>query len=523
MDHAKHLARSTAALVLFALVGKIMGFGRESLIAYHFGTGMEKAAWTVAQSSTGLMSALITEAIATTFIPQLQKLELQEGVGAKNRYTSNMLFLTMAIAAVMASLGIGLAPAIAELTGGGLKPETFALTVRLIRLSMPLIIFAAAVGVLTGFNQSHNFFIRAGAVNVPLNLVYILYLVLFAKHLGIYGVAFSAVLGVVAQMLFLIPDARRAGFRLVPTFNPRDTYAKEAIFLALPVLVSVSVNNVNTIVNRYLASSIGNAAVSRLDYANKLNLLIIGIFIAAITAVIFPPMSRAFAEKNTLFGKQIMNGAVKTVLLITVPSTIGMIVLARPIVELAFQRGAFHAEDTLITAEVLRCYAFVLIGLSLNNVLNRVFYSLQDTKTPFTIGLINVGINVTLNFLVVGIFGIRGLAASVSFSTTVACLLRFFMLHKKLGRLGLASYMRALVKTLIAGLAMGAFVYVSFFPLEALLAAHLAGHLLVLGKLALLLLVVACAAFLYGAILYLLGMREVRDLIAYVESRRQRQ
>lgn len=519
MDHAKKLAKSTAAIIIFALIGKVLGFGRESLIAYRFGTGMEKAAWTVAQSSTGLMSALITEAIATTFIPQLQKVELQLGPEYKNKYTSNMLYLTGFIALVLSILGIVFAPYVAKFTGGRFDDETFALTVVLIRIAMPLIVFASTVGVLTGFLQFNGRFAAAGATNLPLNLVYIIYLVFLAPHFGIYGVAVASVLGVVAQVLFLTPGAIKSGFRLKAYMNFRDPYAKEAILLALPVLVSVSVNNINTIVNKYLATGLGNAAVSRLDYANKLNLLILGIFIAAITAVVFPSMSRAFAQGDYLLGKQIMNGSVKAVLLITVPSTIGMIVLARPVVEIAFQRGAFLPEDTIATAAALRCYAVVLISLSINNVLNRVYYSIQDTKTPFYIGLVNVVLNVGLNLIVVNIFGIRGLAASVSFSTTVACFLRFWFLHKKLGRLGMKSYIRAFVKTVMAGLVMGIFVHLTFFPLEnTLLLMGLGGKILTLAKLGLLLVVVACAAVLYGTLLYFLGFREVRDLVKYIRK-----
>ncbi|MDO5713259.1 MAG: murein biosynthesis integral membrane protein MurJ [Tissierellia bacterium] len=521
MDNAKNIAKSTFALVIFALIGKVMGFGRESLIAYRFGTGMEKAAWTVAQSSTGLMSALITEAIATTFIPQLQKVEIQLGEKEKNRYTSNMLFLTGLIALTITILGGIFAPYIAKLTGGRFKPETFALTIRLIRIAVPSIIFASMVGVFTGFLQFNRKFAAAGAVSLPLNAVYILYLVFLAPHFGIYGVALASVLGVVAQVLFLAPNAFKAGFRLKAALNFKDPYAKEAILLAIPVLVSVSINNINTIVNKYLATGLGNAAVSRLDYANKLNLLILGIFIAAITAVIFPPMSKAFAEDDFLLGKQIMNGAVKAVLLITIPSTIGMIVLAKPVVEIAFQRGAFQPEDTIATAGALRCYAAVLVGLSINNVLNRVYYSIQDTKTPFYIGIVNVVLNVGLNIIVVNYFGIKGLATSVSVSTGIAALLRFYFLRKKIGQLGTRSYLRALLKTLMAGAVMGVFCYLTFFPLEQVLMRYLPlGGTLTLAKLGLLLLVVLCAAVLYGTLLYFLGFREVKDFVEYIKYKK---
>lgn len=518
-EQAKNLAKSTAAIIIFSLLGKFFGLGRETLIAYQYGSGMEKAAWTVAQSSTGLMSALITEAIATTFIPQLQKVNLNEGPGAKDKFTSNMISVSLVLAIVVASLGIIFAPPIANITGGGFDPETKALTIVLIRYSMPLIIFAATVGIFTGYLQFNNLFAAAGAVNLPYNIIYIIYLVFLTPAFGIKGLAAISVLAVLSQVLFLIPSILKADFHFKPILNFKDKYTQQALILAMPVLVSVSINNINTIFNKYLATGLGNAAVSRLDYANKINLVILGIFITAITSVVFPAMSRAFAEKNYLLGKQIMNGAVKSVLLITVPSTIGMAVLARPIIEIALQYGAFTPEDTLETAKVLVFYSPVLIFLSINNVLNRVFFSIQDTKTPFYIGMCNVAINVSLNLLVVHILGVRGLAGSVTIATTVACGLRFIILRKRIGHLGMSSYLRAIIKTCLAGVIMAIFCSVTFFPLEMVLAGLLTGAKLRLAKLALLLLVALCSAFLYGLVLYFLGFREVKDIVHLVSSK----
>ena len=518
-EQAKNLAKSTAAIIIFSLIGKFLGLGREALIAYRYGSGMEKAAWTVAQSSTGLMSALITESIATTFIPQLQKVHLNEGPGAKDKFTSNMANVSMVVALVVSLLGIIFAPFIASITGGGFDPETRALTITLIRYSMPLIIFAGTVGVFTGYLQFNNLFAAAGAISLPQNFVYIAYLVALTPIFGVKGLAIAAVFATLAQILFLLPSMFKADFHYKPLVDFKDKYTRQAMLLALPVLVSTSINNINNIFNKYLATGLGNAAVSHLDYANKINLVILGIFITAITSIIFPAMSRAFAEKDFLFGKQIMNGSVKAVLLITVPSTIGMMVLARPIIEIALQYGAFTPQDTVDTAVVLQFYAPVLIFLSINNVLNRVFFSIQDTKTPFYIGICNVAINVSLNLLVVNILGVKGLAGSVSIATAVACFLRFYILRKRIGQLGMKSLLRAVVKTCLAGLVMAAFASTAFFPLEMVLAGFLTGMKLRIAKLFLLLLVVLCSAFLYGLILYFLGFREVRDLIALIQKK----
>lgn len=522
METAKKVAKSTLAIIILSLIGKVMGLGREKLIAYRFGVGMEKDAYVAAQAATAIFSQFITTSIATTFIPGLQKVENQLGPDHKLKYTNNMLFLVSLISLVLSVLGMIFAPYVSLLTGFGFDKETFALLTELTRIGMPVIIFSSIVGVLTGYLQHEGRFAAAGAVAIPLNTVGIIYLVFFTGNFGIKGMTIASVLGIFAQILFLLPDSFRAGYRFKFIADFRDKYAKEALILALPVLVSVSVSNINVIVNRSLASGLESGSVSVLDYANKLNTLVLGIFITAITAIIFPSLTKAFGRDDYIQGKRVMNAGVKTVLLITVPSTIGLIVLARPLVELVYQSGRFSAENTIATTEVLRFYSLALISMSLNMVLNRVFYSIQDTKTPFIIGVINVGINVLLNLLVVNILGVRGLALSLSLATTIAAIMSFYYLRKKIGRLGIRSYVKALIKTALAGIVMGIFCIAFFYPIEGLLVGMLSGRMLVLGKLVLILLTIGIAAGIYGVILYFLGFREVRDLVTIIKNRRMR-
>lgn len=200
--------------------------------------------------------------------------------------------------------------------------------------------------------------------------------------------------------------------------------------LPLPVFVSVSVNDINIIVNRRLASTMGEGAASILYYSNKLNTMIIGIFITAITAIVFPILTRTLGSGDMKLGKKVMNASVKTVLFITVPATVGLIILARPIIEIAFVRGSFTAADGVAATSTLRCYSLSLISISVINVLNRIYYSIGDTKTPFYVGVTNVIINVGLNLLVARHFGTNGLAASVSIATTIAVFISFILLKK---------------------------------------------------------------------------------------------
>ena len=519
-SNGSKIAKSTLALIIFSLIGKVFGFVRESLTANVFGATVEMSAYSLAQAATAMISAFVTSAIATTFIPALQRAENDLGEERKNYFTNNLLSISSVVSIILILLGWFFPRQIAYLTASRANPETFKIVVRLIQLGMPVVIFSCWVGVFTGYLQYGGKFAATGAISIPLNIVYIVYLAMFSHHVGIVGLTVAAVVGAFAQFLFLLPDSFKLGYRPKLIFDLKDKYVKEALELSLPVLISVSVNDINTAVNRSLASGMGTKAPSILYFSNKMNTLIIGIFIAAVTAIVYPILTRSFGRGNMLQGKKVMNASIKSVLFLTVPATIGMIILARPLIEIAFVHGKFTVEDGISATSTLRFYSLSLISISLTNVLNRIYYSLNDTKTPFVIGALNVIINVGLNLLVAHHYGTDGLAASVSIATTAAVFIGFYLLRKKIGNLGTKSYIKAIIKTVMASVAMG-LVALTYFPIERILFSFSSGALLTLLRLIVLLIVVSIAALIYLVILYYLGVREIRDLVAILKEKIQ--
>lgn len=515
------IAKSTLAITIFLLIGKVFGFFRESLTAYVFGAGKEMDAFSLAQAATAMIAGFVTQAIATTYIPSAQKAEVDHGPSRKNYFTNNLLMVTSLVSFVLIILGIIFPNQIALLTASQADPETYAIVVKLIQVGMPVVLFSSWVGVMEGYLQHGGKFAATGAIAIPLNLTYIVYLALFSRHVGIMGLTIASVLGILAQFLFLLPHAMKIGYRPKIIADFKDQYVKEALILAMPVFVSVSVNDINTIVNRNLASGMGEGAASILYYSNKMNTMIIGIFITAITAIVFPILTKTLGSGDMKLGKKVMNASIKTVLFITVPATVGLIILARPIIEIAFVRGFFTMADGIAATSTLRCYSLSLISISVINVLNRIYYSIEDTKTPFYVGVTNVIINVGLNLLVAKHYGTNGLAASVSIATTIALFISFILLKKKIGNLGTKSYIKALIKTFMASIAMGV-VSLSYFPYEKLIMSFTSGGMQTLLRLILLMLIVTIAACVYVICLYYLGVREVRDVVGILKNKIER-
>ena len=512
------IAKSTLAIIIFSLIGKVFGFFRESLTAYVFGAGTEMDAFSLAQAATAMIAGFVTQAIATTYIPSVQKAEMEHGKSRKNYFTNNLLLIASIVSLILIILGIVFPNQIAYLTASQADKETYDIVVKLIQVGMPVVLFSSWVGVMEGYLQHGGKFAATGAIAIPLNLTYIVYLAVFSHHVGIMGLTIASVLGILAEFIFLLPHAIKIGYRPSFVLDFKDQYVKEAIVLALPVFVSVSINDINTLVNRSLASGMGKGAASILYYANKMNTMIIGIFITAITATVFPILTRTLGSGNMRDGKKVMNASIKTVLFLTVPATVGLIILARPLIEIAFVRGSFTMADGIAATSTLRCYSLSLISISVINVLNRIYYSIEDTKTPFYVGVANVAINVGLNLLVARHYGTNGLAASVSIATTIALFISFILLKRKIGNLGTKSYIKASIKTFMASLAMG-LVTLSYFPYERLIMSFTSGGVQTLLRLILLMLIVFIAACVYVLCLYHLGVREVRDITKIVKDK----
>lgn len=517
MENSKKLAKSTLALVIFALIGKIFGYARETLMAYYFGASMATDAFVASQKATSLFSALVSSSIATTFIPMLARVE-EDDPSKKFHHTNNMLILSTTAGAIVAGLGILFAPIIVKIVGGGFDKETFDLTVQLTKIGMPVIIFSAIVGIMTGFLQSEGRFAATGAIAIPLNIIYISYMVLFSKRFGIQGMAVASVLGVVAQAIFLLPDTIKSKFKFFFVFDIKDKYVIHALTLCIPVVFSVAINDINIIINTHLASGMAEGTVTWINYANKLNILILGVFTSAVTAVSFPILSRAFSAHDIAGGKKAIGTSVRSIMLVTIPSTVGLIVLSKPIVEIAFVHGKFTQYDADMTSPVLKFYALALCAMSLNNILNRVYYSVQDTKTPVKIGAISVLMNVILNLILIRFLGHIGLALALSIATNISVLISFLILKKKLNGVGGWSYLRCLIKSLISSLVMGVVTYFSYFGIMKILP-FFGGR--TATKLILLLFSILVSVLVYLAMTYTLGIGEVKLMFKMLKRKKK--
>lgn len=513
MTKAGQASKSAFIIIMLTLGSKFLGFIREILIASKFGSGIETDTFFIALTAIGLIAGVLTRSISTTSIPIFTEIEVKEGKKGKIKHANNMINIIFIFSIILVIVGWLVAPIIVKILARGFEGEQFNLAVKLTRIGLPMILFSGIIGVFTGYLQSGQKFISSAAVGLPFNFVYIFFLVFLSSKFGIKGLMVAATIAVFSQLLIQLPESKSSGYKYEFKLDLKDKYIQKIILLSVPILIGIAINDLNAIIDKTLASDLVSGSISALNYANRLNGLILGVFISAITTVIFPLLSKESNNDNIDGMKKIMGRGVNLILIITVPATIGLIVLSTPIVEIAFQRGEFDAVATLMTSQALVFYSIGLVAMALRLLLTRVYYSLQDTKTPMINGAISVGFNIVLNIILVKYMAHAGLALATSIATTIATILLLLGLKKKIGSLGTKAYITTFLKT---GLASGIMGLVAYFTYHGL---YIALGVSKIYNLISLLVAVSISTLLYLVLCYIFKVDEVRDAVDKIKIR----
>jgi putative peptidoglycan lipid II flippase len=513
MSKSNKTAKSVLIIMIFTISSKFLGFVRESLIAAKFGSGAETDAFFVALTATSLFSSLLTQSLNTTMIPVLSEVEFKEKKQGKINHTNNILNSVIMISFLIILVAWILSPIIIRILANGFEGDQFYLAVTLTRTGLPVILFAGILGVFRGYLQSELKFFETGISEFPFNFVYIFFLIFLAGNYGIRGLMIVSVLAVASQIVLQIPALKNMNFKYKLGFKLRDRYIFKMVRLVPPILIGVSINDINKIVDRSLASTLVEGSISALNYASRLDNLVIGIFVSAILTVLFPKLSQKANNENYESLKKLIKFAVNVIIIITVPATIGVIVLANPIVKIAFERGVFNANATFMTSGALIFYSIGLVGTSIKLLIYKVFYSLQDTKIPMIDGFVTVLLNVVFNFSLINFMGHRGLAFATSIAVSVTSVFLLVKLKNKIGDFGLKSSFSCLLKSFSAAFIMGVAVYLSFDFLSKDIALN------TLNEIIILLISVILGAMIYTLIMYLFRIEELEWALGLIRDK----
>lgn len=445
-------------ITLLVFLGKVSGFFKESMIAFNFGTSFEADIYVFAFSLTSLLFSSIGTSIGTTFIPLISTYIEKKDKDNYNKFFNNITNIVIITAFFITITSIFLAKPILNFMGPGFSKfyniDKYNEAVFLTRIMLISIIFIALQNIFSAVLNAHKSYFIPSVTTLIFNAISIIYLFIFSSKYGIEGLFISILVGFILQVLIHIPKLKDFGYKFKFFINLRDPLIKRMIKLMIPVIIGNSINQINLMVDRMLATNLGVGAISTINYANKLNLFFYGIVSVTLTTVVFVELSAAVVDNNIERIKRIITKSINIIFIVLIPLTIIMIIFRQEIVSLAFERGVFDNEATALTSSVFLLFSPAMICYALRDVLNRVFYSIQDTKTPMINGVVAVVLNIILNIILSKSIGIRGLALATTISSIVTVILLCISISKKVN-INFNTNVVILMKILIASIVCG--------------------------------------------------------------------
>ncbi len=516
-DGRKSLAASAALMGIIILFSKALGLLRDILVASAYGTAAEGVAYeTASKLPVTVFDFVLGGVVTAAFIPVYNSLAVKKDRKEALSFAQSYVNLILLVTVILSAVGAAAAPLFVRLMAPDLAPETAALAARLTRIMFPMVIFVGLAFSFVGFLQSEGEYNIPALISLVSNALMVGYLLIFNSRFGVYGLAAAMLIGWCAQAAVQIPAVRKRGFRYRPTaplFTPDTLRAAKN---TVPILIATWTTPVCAIINTRLASGIeGGRPIAALGYANRLYIIIVGLFSFVATNLLFPHFARGTASGDTEANGRLIRASLRTLSFIIAPIAAGVATLAVPFVSLIYERGEFTADDTRLTAAALSMYAAGMLFSACGEVLTKAFFAAERTKLPMIASLISLAFNAAAIYasraLLGEKFGVGTIALMTALSAAVNMTINLiFACRKKLiPSSGLLSDGLDIGKSVLSALIMGAAVW---FLREKCVSSGM-------GRLAGFALPVLAGAAVYALCVFLLRSGEMRMLCAAIAGK----
>ena len=458
---SRRLFKSTLITGGMTLLSRISGLARDMVFAGLIGAGAGIAAdaFYVAFRIPNFLRRIFGEgAFSQAFVPVFTEYKTRNTQEEIREFLDRMAGIFGLVLFVVTLVGVLAAPFIVYALAPGFSGEKYELTVAMLRITFPYILFISLVGMAAGILNTYGRFAVAAFTPVLLNLSMIGAALWLAPrmHNPVMALAWGVFIAGVAQLLFQLPFLARLGLLPRPSLKRGHDGVARVFKLMLPAIFGVSVAQINTLINTILASFLVTGSVSWLYYSDRLMEFPLAVFGIALATVILPSLSHQHTNGDKQEFSRLLDWALRWSFLIGVPATVALILLAGPLLTTFFHYGAFNEQDVRMSAQALAAFAAGLLGFILVKVLAPGFYARQNTKTPVRIGMIAMGVNIVLSVALVFTLQHTGLALAIS----IAAIVNAALLYRVLRRTGVyapeAGWGLYLTRIVLATAGMGA-------------------------------------------------------------------
>lgn len=504
-----HVLTVTVIVSFIAIIGKLIGFLREAVIAAFFGATSATDAFFFAQSMPAMIFPAVCSSISTAFITMYVTKLTQEGEEEGGKFASHSLAATLLLAILLSLLALLLTPYIVALLAPGFSGDTLSLAIFLTRIVMGSFVLIMAQYMFGAILNARKFFYGVQVAGLLFNIFVIAVTLLLGKGQSIVALTITVVAGHLVQVIILVIFCRRRAKTRI-ALNPFHADVKGLMVLAVPILLGNSIVQLQVIVDKILASLLQEGTISALSYAGSLNTIVTGVFVVSLSTVLYPTLTENAAMSDMkMYSKNLMQ-SISGLILVLVPISLITMIFATDIVSAVFERGSFDRTATELTSTALFCYAIMYTFIAIRSVLTNAFYAIKDTRTPMINSSIGVASHIVCSIVLSRYIGIAGIALGASLSSIIAASLLLRNVCKAIPDLSLAGLLPLVKKVILAGIITGAVLY--FF----------AQSLSVTQPFIRFILATMLGFSVYGGMLMLLRCRELMALVSVIGRKLRR-
>lgn len=448
------MKKTVVVLMAISMFSMILGFLRDIILSYFYGASYVSDAYLISLTIPNVILAFIGAGILTNYIPMYTQIEKRHGLDEGNTFTNGLVNILVLFYTIISLVSLIFTEYIVKIFASGFDKTTLELAILFTRIGIISIYFTGLIHVFKGFLQIKGNYVIPALIGIPMNIVIMLSIFISYK-INVSILAVGSVIAALFQFILVLYASIKKGYKYKLTINISDDNIKKFIILCLPVTFGTSIDQINTLVDRTIASQITIGGISALSYANTLIYAVQGVFVVSAVSIMYPSISKMATSNNIEGFKRAVFNTVNGINLLVVPATVIMLFFSKPIVALLLGRGAFDDSAISLTSNALFYYSIGLIGIGLRDVISKAFYSLQDTKTPMVNASIALIINIILNVILSRYLGVGGLALATSISIIFSTILLLRSLRKKIGSFGIKIIFLTLLKLILSAIVMG--------------------------------------------------------------------
>ena len=420
---SKKVFRGTVVIVLVGILAKVASFIEEAILAAYLGTTFQSDAYYMVWSIQSVVYPMLSIGIWKVFLPLYKShVSKNENDSAFDLTNKSLSFFTL-VSIVVVVLMVIFAPVVVSVVAPGFKGETRELCIKLTRISAPMYVFIIASAVYASVLQCHNKFFGSQIREIVSHFPPIIAAIFFYKIFGIEAMAVSLVVAGLVRLLIELPFVDW-GYRYKVDLRFKCKEFKLMLKRLPSALISAGVVQLNTLVDKMMASTLPTGTISGLNYGHKLMNVFSGLLSSAIATAMYPQMIELIAlEKKEELGNLVVR-IINIFSILMIPVTVACVLFRVELVSAVFERGAFDSNSTDLTSSVFALYCLGLFFIACNTVISNIFYGYGDTRREMLISIAFVGTNVLLNVVLVNVWGVNGLALATSLSAILSFFIR---------------------------------------------------------------------------------------------------